>query len=74
MRIKLKPQPITLISPGWGEIGTLRKIIYGMPDPKTFDFENYVVGGCFLNGTGTDPDISYKSCEWAGTRDSLEGK
>ena len=60
--------------PGCGEIGTLRKIIYGMPDPKTFDFEKYAIGGCCINEDGSDPDISCKSCDWAGTRDSLEEK
>jgi hypothetical protein len=53
------------------EIGTLRKIIYGMPDPETFDFEKYAVGGCCINGDGSDPDISCKSCDWTGKRKSL---
>jgi hypothetical protein len=63
-----------LTCPECGEIGTLRKIIYGMPDPETFDFEKYAVGGCCINGDGTDPDISCKSCDWAGQRTLLEGK
>jgi hypothetical protein len=52
--------------PGCGEIGTLRKIVYGMPDPEAFDFENYEVGGCCINGDGSDPDIRCRVCEWEG--------
>lgn len=52
-------------------MGTLRKILYGMPDPETFDFEKYAVGGCCLNGDGTDPDVACKECEWEGMRDRL---
>ena len=35
-----------LICPVCEEKGTLRKILYGMPDPETFDFEKYAVGRC----------------------------
>ena len=55
-----------LVCPGCSEIGTLRKIIYGMPDPDSFDFEKYAVGGCCMNGDGSDPDLRCKSCEWEG--------
>jgi hypothetical protein len=61
-----------LVCPECGEIGTLREIIYGMPDPETFDFEKYAVGGCCKNGDGSDPDISCKACDWAGFRESLK--
>ena len=50
--------------PECGQIGTLRKIVYGMPDPENFDFEKYAVGGCYINGNGSDPDLRCKSCEW----------
>jgi len=63
-----------LTCPGCGENGTLRKIIYGMPDPETFDFDKYAVGGCYINGDGTDPDISCKSCDWTGQRKLLKEK
>jgi hypothetical protein len=39
-----------------------------MPDPETFDFEKYAVGGCCINGDGSDPDISCKACDWEGFR------
>ena len=60
-----------LICPGCEEEGTLRKILYGMPDPETFDFEKYEVGGCVMNGDGSDPDIACRECEWEGMRDQL---
>ena len=65
--IKLMP------CPKCGQVGTLRKIIYGMPDPESFDFEKYAVGGCCMNGDGSDPDISCRECDWSGFRDSKEG-
>jgi hypothetical protein len=52
----------------------LRKIIYGMPDPETFDFEKYEVGGCCMNGDGSDPDIACRQCEWEGLRDRQFGE
>ena len=58
-----------LICPGCEEEGTLRKILYGMPDPETFDFEKYAVGGCCFNGDGSDPDIACRECDWSGFRD-----
>ena len=58
-----------LICPGCEEEGTLRKILYGMPDPETFDFEKYEVGGCVMNGDGSDPDIACRECDWSGIRD-----
>ncbi len=64
----------SLICPSCLEIGTLRKIIYGMPDPESFDFEKYAVGGCCMNGDGSDPDIRCKSCGWEGFRAILEEK
>jgi hypothetical protein len=39
-----------------------------MPDPETFDFEKYAVGGCCFNGDGTDPDIACRECDWSGFR------
>ena len=49
-------------------MGTLRKILYGMPDSETFDFEKYAVGGCCMNGDESDPDISCRACDWSGIR------
>jgi len=60
-----------LACPGCSEIGTLRKIIYGMPDPETFNFKKYAVGGCCMNGDGSDPDLSCRECGWEGMRDSV---
>ena len=72
MTVKRRKRISSLVCPGCSEVGTLRKIIYGMPDPETFDFEKYAVGGCCMNGDGSDPDIQCRSCDWSGFRDSLE--
>ena len=61
-----------LVCPECQQVGTLRKIVYGMPDPETFDFEKYAVGGCCMNGDGSDPDVSCKECDWSGFRDKVE--
>ena len=63
-----------LICPECGQIGTLRAILYGMPDPETFDFEKYAVGGCCVEGDGSDPDVQCKACGWSGFRDAMEEK
>ena len=60
-----------LVCPQCGKIGTLRTILYGMPDPETFDFEKYAVGGCCMSGDGSDPDVQCKQCEWEGFRKDL---
>ena len=52
--------------PACSEIGTLRKIIYGMPDPETFDFEKYAVGGCLVEEN--QPDIRCRDCGWSGLK------
>ena len=70
MTTKRRKRIRTLICPGCGEIGALREIIYGMPDPETFDFEKYAVGGCCV-GEGQDPDVQCRKCEWEGFRDSI---
>ena len=61
----------SLTCPECGQIGTLRKIVYGMPDPETFDFEKYAVGGCCMNGDGSDPEVSCRACGWEGLRESI---
>jgi len=57
-----------LVCPGCSAVGTLRKIVYGMPDPETFDFEKYAVGGCCISGDGSDPEVQCRVCEWEGMR------
>jgi hypothetical protein len=60
-----------LVCPTCGEKGSLRKIVYGMPDPELFDFKKYAVGGCCLNEDGGDPDIRCSACDWEGFRRTL---
>ena len=73
MTTKRRKRISGLVCPGCSEIGTLRKIIYGMPDPESFDFEKYAVGGCCINGDGSDPDVSCRACDWSGLRVELDG-
>jgi hypothetical protein len=42
-----------------------------MPDPESFDFEKYAVGGCCISGDGMDPDVRCRECDWEGFRRSL---
>jgi hypothetical protein len=75
MATKRRRRSIKLLPcPACGQIGTLRKIIYGMPIYETFDFEKYAVGGCCMNGDGSDPDVNCSACDWSGFRDKLEEK
>ena len=71
MTTKRRKRIRALICPRCDAIGTMRPILYGMPDPDVFDFEKYAVGGCCMNGDGTDPDIQCRSCEWEGFRKDL---
>ncbi len=61
----------SLTCPECGQIGTLRKIVYGMPDPEIFNFEKYAVGGCCMNGDGSDPAIPCRERGWEGVRESI---
>ena len=75
MTTKRRRRSIRLfVCPECEQIGTLRKILYGMPDPEVFDFEKYAVGGCCVNGDGTDPDLQCRDCGWSGFREALEEK
>ena len=71
MTTKRRKRIDTLICPSCGGLGTLRTILYGMPDLETFDFEKYAVGGCCLSPDGIDPDLRCKSCDWEGLRESF---
>ena len=75
MTTKRRRRSIKLLTcPECGQIGTLRKILYGMPDPETFDFEKYAVGGCCVSPGGIDPDVNCRACDWSGIRDAMEEK
>ena len=52
-------------------VGSIRKILYGMPDPDNFDFEKFAVGGCCFEGDGTDPNFACRVCGWSGVRGDL---
>jgi len=69
--VKRRTRLRSLVCPECGEIGTLREITYGLPDPESFDFVKYAVGGCCISGDGSDPDVQCKQCEWEGFRKEL---
>ena len=71
LRINRQPAIRTLTCSDCGEISSLQKIIYGMPDPKTFDLEEYAFGGCCITGDASDPDIQYKYCKWQSLYEEL---
>ena len=54
-----------------GQRGTLRKIVYGMPDTENFDFDRFAVGGCCVSEDVKDPDVRCRECEWEGFRADL---
>ena len=66
LKTKKRKRLRSLACPECGEIGTLREIVYGMPDPEHFDFEKYAVGGCCISGDGSDPDMRCRQCDWEG--------
>ncbi len=72
MTTKRRKRISSLICAGCSEKGTLREIVYGMPDPEHFDFEKYAVGGCCMQEVGSDPNLRCKSCEWEGLMDLKE--
>ncbi|CAN2189980.1 hypothetical protein MCERE85_00503 [Candidatus Nanopelagicaceae bacterium] len=74
MTTKRRARISSLACPECGKVGTLRKIIYGMPDLERFDFQKYAVGGCCISGDGSDPDVQCEACQWSGLRDTLKRK
>jgi len=74
MTTKKRERLRRLICPECGEIGSLREIVYGMPDPENFDFERYAVGRCCISGDGSDPDVQCRACEWSGHLNQLNAE
>jgi hypothetical protein len=55
--------------PGCGTVGTLKKIIYGMPN-SDFNFDRYISGGCVI--FDEMPEIGCLGCEWQGLERALD--
>ena len=64
-RLALKTQ----VCPDCAAVGSIRKIIYGMPNPDNFDFEKYAVGGCCI--PEEQADFACRTCGWSGVRADL---
>ena len=66
MTTKRRPPLRSLSCPQCAQKGNLQRIIYGMPDPETFDFEKYAVGGCVVEEN--QPDVRCRDCGWSGIK------
>ena len=60
-RIRLSITPC----PSCGEVGGLKRILYGMPG-QDFNYGKYIVGGCVISER--DPEIGCVNCGWEGLR------
>jgi hypothetical protein len=52
--------------PECGEVGTIRKILWGMPTQEAFESGDFVIGGCLVQGDGSDPKYGCQICSWNG--------
>jgi hypothetical protein len=52
--------------PECGEIGTIRKILWGMPTEEAFESGDFVIGGCTVQDDGLDPKVGCLNCSWTG--------
>ena len=56
----------TTSCPECSEVGTIRKILWGYPTQEAFESGDFVIGGCLVNGYGSDPKYGCQSCSWTG--------
>ena len=49
--------------PSCGVVGSLKRIIFGMPS-EDFDYDRYISGGCCV--TPDDPEVGCTTCGWVG--------
>ena len=63
----------TLTCPECQQRGLFRTILWGMPDPESFDFEKYAVGGC-CPPSAWSPDCRCSGCGFEGYRDAISGQ
>ena len=56
----------TAYCPECSEVGTIRKILWGMPTQEAFKSGDFVIGGCLVRGDGLDPKFGCQSCSWTG--------
>lgn len=58
-----------IICPGCGQVGSLKKILYGMPN-EDFNQSKFLIGGCIVDIF----DVGCSLCEWVGVRKDLDGQ
>ena len=56
----------TATCPECGEVGTIRKILWGYPTQEAFESGDFVIGGCLVNDDGSDPKVGCLECSWTG--------
>ena len=77
--LNMEPKPVkrkqlrTLICPECQQRGLFRTILWGMPDPESFDFDKYAVGGC-CPPSAWPPDCRCSRCGFEGYRDVISGR
>ena len=77
--LNMEPKPVkrkqlrTLICPECQQRGLFRTILWGMPDPESFDFEKYAVGGC-CPPSAWPPVCRCSGCGFEGYRDVITGE
>jgi hypothetical protein len=63
-RITVKTSPC----PNCGVIGSLRRIVWGLP-PEAIDLNKYAIGGCCI--PENPPELACTECPWSGHRGHL---
>ena len=55
---------VKLSCPECGEVGTIRKILWGYPTEEAFESGDFVLGGCIV--FGGEPKHGCQNCSWTG--------
>jgi hypothetical protein len=63
-RITIKTSPC----PGCGIVGSLRRIVWGLPE-AAIDTDKYAIGGCIIPENA--PELACTQCPWSGHRGHL---
>ena len=56
----------TTACPECGQFDTIREILWGMPTQEAFESGDYIIGGCLVQGDGSDPKYGCTLCSWEG--------
>ena len=56
----------TVSCPECGDVGTIRRFLWGMPTQEAFESGDFVIGGCIVQGDESDPKFGCLNCSWTG--------